>query len=178
MKKTSRSLALKIAQIIEEHTSKEIAEAIKILEDAGSTSGLLHFLSSAPVKRAPRILRKPLLKSDEPPEIDQVTSKAVARLEKTDPQKYRVLSEFEALLRKGQVLPTNDALRRLGETISKDFRTRSSRKENISALMVALASLQKSDLERLIESVLDSSNREKVDQYRNLANYLMHGKRE
>ncbi|MDE0522599.1 MAG: hypothetical protein OXH79_11645, partial [Boseongicola sp.] len=105
--------------------------------------------------------------------LDQVTSKAVRDLEKSDPEKHQLLLEFDSLLRQGRVLETNDAVRRFGESVSKDFRPRTARKDNISALMTALARLGEEELAKSLNQALENSSRKKVDEYQRLARFLM-----
>lgn len=178
MKKTTHSLALRIAQILAEHTAAEVSGAIEILKRYGTTSELLTYLATTTRKERPQATKKVSDSGGKSKPIDQITSKVVRGLEKTDPAKHQILSEFDRLVRQGKVLETNEDLRRFGETISKDFRPRTARKDNISALMSVLAPLPVTDLELLIKPVLDSSPKQKSNEYQNLAEFLIHGKRE
>jgi hypothetical protein len=173
MTKNSNVLALRIAQIMEEYTAKEIAEAIAMLRKCGTTSELLTYLAAAtkPSKASSRRTGASTEKKSKP--IDQVTSKAVRNLEKIDPQKHQLLLEFDSLLRQGRLLETNDAVRRFGEFVSKDFRSRTARKDNISALMTALARLDESELRKSLNRAFESPTAQKSDEYQRLARFLM-----
>ncbi|MBO9468400.1 hypothetical protein J7443_24465 [Tropicibacter sp. R15_0] len=178
MSSSSHAIALRIALILEEASPEELAEAIDILRRCGNSSDLLQYLaatSKANPQKSQRTARKST-KATKP--IDQMTSKSVLELEKTDPNKHQVLAEFDRLVRQGKVLATNDALRKFGERISKEFRPRKALKDNISAVMAMLAPMPQNDMERHIKMALDSSPRREADEYQKLANYLMHGGRE
>lgn len=177
MRKSTRSLALRIAQILEEHSSDEIADAIGILEKYGYNSDLLRYLAAT--SGSDRIAKpeKAFRSTSASKPIYQTTSKAVLDLERSDPQKHRILLEFDKLVREGRVLSTNEELRRFGEAVSKEFRPRKSRKDNISAVMSILAPMAQPDVERYVKRALDSASRKDTDEYQNLANFLMHGHR-
>lgn len=175
MTKNSNALALRIAQILEEHTAKEIDEAISMLRKCGTTSELLTYLAGAtnPSRSSGRRKASTVGKKSKP--LDQVTSKAVRDLEKSDPEKHQLLLEFDSLLRQGRVLETNDAVRRFGEFVSKDFRSRTARKDNISALMTALARLDEDELRKSLNQALENRAAHKSDEYQRLARFLMRG---
>ena len=175
MNNNPNSLALRIAQILEEHTAEEVDDAIAILKRCGTTSKLLAYLAAATQTTRPRKRNNPPNASSKPKPLDQVTSKAVRDLEKRDPGKYQLLLEFDKLVRQAKVLETNDALRRFGEGISKDFRARTARKDNISALMTTLAQLSKEDLKQSIERALENSASSKSGEYQRLARFLIRG---
>ena len=178
MNNQTHALALRIALILEEASPKELAEAINILRQNGYRSDLLKFLSESPRtnRQKPEKRVSSVPKASKP--IDQVTSKAVLDLEKSAPEKHKILAEFDRLVRQKKVLPTNESLRRFGEKVSKNFRPRSARKDNISAVMAVLAPMPLGDIEMHVKGALDNSPRGAIDEYRNLANYLMHGRRE
>jgi hypothetical protein len=178
MKKTTHSLALRIAQILEEHTAAEVSEAIAILKRCGTKSELLAYLAAATRKESSQETKKASGSGGTSKPIDQVTSKVVRDLEKSDPAKHQLLSELDKLVRQGRVLETNEALRRFGETVSKNFRPKTNRKDNISALMAILAPLPEIDLEQLIKDVLDNSPKRQSDEYQKLASFLIRGRRE
>ncbi|WP_299616792.1 hypothetical protein [uncultured Tateyamaria sp.] len=175
MTKNSNVLALRIAQILEEYTAKEIAEAISTLRKCDTTSELLTYLAAATKPSQASNRRKGSAAEKRPKPIDQVTSKAVRDLEKTDPDKYQLLLEFDSLLRQGRLLETNDAVRRFGEFVSKDFRSRTARKDNISALMTSLARLDESELRKSLKRAFENPTSQKSDEYQRLARFLMSG---
>lgn len=178
MSNSGHAIALRIALILEEASPEELAEAIDILRRCGNGSDLLKYLSAASKGKSTKPTRKASRSSKATKPIDQMTSKAVLDLEKSDPKKHQILEEFDRLVRQGKVLPTNEALRRFGERISKEFRPRTARKDNISAVMTTLAPMTQNDMERHIKMALDSLPRRDADEYQKLANYLMHGHRE
>ncbi|KWB96630.1 hypothetical protein WL44_02225 [Burkholderia ubonensis] len=108
--------------------------------------------------------------------MEEVTSRAVLALKDKDIEKFRVLSEFDALIRRGQLLPTNDDLRRFGERLTKDFEPKKARKETISALMSVLANHSVKDIEELIEFSASFGVAGNTDEYQRLAHYLIKGK--
>lgn len=173
MKKNANALALHIAQILEEHSAAEISEAISILRRGQTTSELLTYLAAAtkPASSMSREKDSAVKKRSKP--LDQVISKAVRDLEKSDPVKHRRLLEFDNLLRQGRVLETNASVRRFGELVSKDFRSRTSRKDNISALMSALVRLEEDELNKALDQAMESSSVNKSNEYQRLAQYLM-----
>lgn len=178
MSNSSHAVALRIALILEETPPEELAEAIDILRRCGNSSDLLKYLSASSKAKSTKSPRKTSKSSNAAKPIDQMTSKAVLDLEKSDPEKHQILKEFDKLVRQGKVLPTNEALRKFGERISKEFRPRTARKDNISAVMTTLAPMTQSDMERHIKMALDALPRRDADEYHKLANYLMHGHRQ
>ncbi|WP_299847120.1 hypothetical protein [uncultured Paracoccus sp.] len=176
MKKNANALALHIAQILEEHSAKEINEAVSILRGCGTTSELLTYLATAAMPAPSADRRKGSEASSRSKPLDQVTSKAVRDLEKVDPNKYLILLEFDTLLRQGRVLETNDAVRRFGERVSKDFKSRTSRKDNIGNLMSALARLEEDELNQVLNQAIESASERKSDGYQRLAQFLMRTK--
>lgn len=177
MSSSSHAIALRIALILEEASPEELAEAIDILRHCENGSELLQYLAAASKANPPRPQRTARKSTKATKPIDQMTSKSVLELEKTDPKKHQVLAEFDRLVRQGKVLATNEALRKFGERISKEFRPRKAHKDNISAVMATLAPMPQNDMERHIKMALDSSPRREADEYQKLANYLMHGGR-
>src|ERR1700694_5579692 len=143
------TLALRIAQLIQEHSEKDIRAAIAILEAHGIGSPLLDF-----VARRRTGLRAPGLKANSGSariSLKDTTSRAVLQLRDTDPDKFHLLSEFDQMVRRGQVLGTLEDLKRFGQRISKDFRARKSRKETIGPLLSILAERPLPELEKLVE---------------------------
>ena len=177
MKDRSHSVALQIAQIIEENSSQDVSKAVAILRKCGSISELLGYLIAVPESSTSTRVKKSSGPATRTKPIDQIVSKAVRELEKSDPDKFVVLSRFDRLVRQGKALESNDSLRRFGENISKDFRHRSARKDNISALMTVLAHMPKEELVAAIEKAVENSARSNFSEFQNLASFLMQGKR-
>jgi hypothetical protein len=122
MNSTALSLALRIAQLLEEHSETELQEALSLLERHGLRSELLDYLAQ---RKADSRASRPKRKSESTrPRLEDTTSRAVLRLRDSDPDKFRLLSEFDLMVRRGQVLATLEDLKRFGERISKDFQPR------------------------------------------------------
>jgi hypothetical protein len=172
MKNRVSLIALRIAAIKEEFSESEIHEAVKFLEEQGSTSSLLTFLtgSRGESNAKPKSNRK--VKS-----IWEQRSKAVLELEHKDPEKFQVLSEFDLLLRKSGVLPEVDDIKRVGERLSKNFSSRSSRRESISKLMGLLATRPLDEIREVVRNTLSTARiDEKDSDYQRLAQFLITGK--
>jgi len=161
--------ALRIALIREEFSEREIREAVRLLTEQGSSSTLLAYLAGQDItsvgSKASHRKKKP---------IDKERSQAVIGLEKKDPEKYHILSQFDHLLRKGDILPELSDVRRLGEQLSKDFSARNSRRDVIDQLMTVLAGLSIEEIEKIVQNVL-SSSRKQDSEYQRLANFIITG---
>jgi hypothetical protein len=168
-------LALRIAQLLEDHTDREVRDAVQMLREHGYNSTLLEYLAgdrstvATSKQRGSRLKAKP---------IHESTSRAVLRLREADPEKYRLLSDFDVMIRRGQLLPTNEDLRRLGERVSKDFEPGKSRKETISGLMAVLADRPVKEIEQLIEFAASFGVAGDSDEFQRLAQFLITGKNE
>lgn len=165
-------IALRIAAIHEEFSEREIVEAVKLLEAQGSTSALLDYLANS--RREADAKRRFHRKSKS---IEDQRSKAVMALEGKDPDKFQVLSEFDALLRKSSVLPEVDDIRRFGERLSKSFSPRSSRRESIGKLMALLAERPLDEIREAVKSTLSTARADERDSdYQRLAQFIITGK--
>jgi len=167
-------LALRIAAIEQEFSEKEIQRAIRLLDAQGletPSSLLAHIAESSKQSNSrPKTNRKAK-------PIDEQRSKAVMELEQKDPEKFQVLSEFDHLLRKGRVLPTQDEVRKLGEKLSKEYSSRSSRRESISKLMTLLSDRPLDEIRDLLKvSLLPSHADESDSDYQRLAQFIITGK--
>lgn len=167
------SLALRIAELIEAHSEKEMRAAIAVLEAHGIGSPLLELLAREQ-RRAKSVTSKGSI--DSRVDASATTSKAVLQLRTSDPEKFHILSEFDHMVRRGQVLSRADDLRRFGQRISKDFEPRKSRKETIAPLMALLATRTLPELEQLIEFAASFGVAGDTDEYQRLARFLIKGK--
>ena len=166
------SLARRITAIKKEFSTREIQRAVKLLEEDGSASPLFAYLSNGTrdSTRRPRPRRKKKTIQDQ-------RSKAVLRLEHQDPEKYRVLSEFDSLLRKGNVLPRLNDIRRLGESLTKGFSSRGSRRDSISKLMGTLAARSLDEITAVVNKVLSNDDLDNGESdYQRLADFIITGK--
>lgn len=173
MTPTPLSLALRIAQLIADHSESEISEAILLLEKHGCRSELLDYLAHQKIERS--IAKKP--KAERPPrKVEDTTSLAVLKLRESDPDKFRLLSEFDLMVRRGQVLATLEDMKRFGERISKDFQPRKSRKETIGVLLSTLAERPLPAIEGLMEFAATFGVAGDTDEYQRLAQFLIKGR--
>jgi hypothetical protein len=173
MSTSSLALALRIALLIEEHSEQEIVAAVELLERRGIGSALLEFLLY-------RRVRPDVKSASAPTEAHRhkrlQTTRLLRSLRKTDPDKSRMLAEFDELLRRRHVLSTFEDLKRFGERVSKDFRPRKSRKESIPALMAVLAGRSRTELEELIRFAATFGVGGDADEYQRLARFLIQGR--
>lgn len=174
MKDRALLLALRIAAISQEFSESEIQRAIGLLEQQGfgSWSSLLTYVAENSKQSSKRAKTARKVKP-----IGEQRSKAVIELERKDPEKFQVLSEFDSLLRKGSVLPAQDDVRKLGERLSKEYASRSSRRESISKLMALLADRPLDEIRELLRVSLLSSGVDEADgDYQRLAQFIITGK--
>jgi hypothetical protein len=175
MNSTALSLALRIAQLLEEHSETELQEALSLLERHGLRSELLDYLAQ---RKADSRASRPKRKSESTrPRLEDTTSRAVLRLRDSDPDKFRLLSEFDLMVRRGQVLATLEDLKRFGERIRKDFQPRKSRKETVGVLLSTLAERSLSEIEKLMEFAATFGVAGDTDEYQRLAQFLIKGRR-
>jgi len=164
-------LASRIAEIEEGFSENEIRQAVTLLKHRRLSSSVREFL-----RHDERTSKRPRRKRKSKPIEDQ-RSKAVVELEHKEPEKYAVLSEFDAALRKGSVLPEVIELKRLGKSLSKTFSTKSSRREAISKLMKALAEKSLPEIRQVVLSVLSNHvENDKDSDYYKLAQFIITGK--
>ncbi len=164
-------LASRIEEIEEGFSENEIRQAVTLLKHRRLSSSVPEFL-----RHDERASKKPRRKRKSKPIEDQ-RSKAVVELEHKEPEKYAVLSEFDAALRKGSVLPEVIELKRLGKSLSKTFSTKSSRREAISKLMKALAEKSLPEIRQVVLSVLSNHvENDKDSDYYKLAQFIITGK--
>ena len=165
-------LARRITAIKKEYSEREIEAALKLLEEQGSQLRVFGSLATVPTVSSRRSKSHRLKKS-----IQEQRSKAVIKLQNEDPDKYRILSEFDSLLRKGAVLPRVNDIKCLGESLNKDFTSRSSRRDAISKLMDTLAVRSLKEIRTVVSAVLsnDELDRKESD-YQRLADFIITGK--
>lgn len=165
-------IALRISLIKEEFPEADIFEAVKFLEGRGSSSALLDYLANRKVMNGRAKERKSSRKNKS---IGEQRSQAVIELEDKDPEKFQVMSEFDALVRKGVILPELDDIKRLGERLNKGFKPRNSRKEAISKLMALIANLPLEEIKEILR-LTRSSNNDRSTEYHDLAQFIITGK--
>jgi len=172
--KSTISLALQVAQLLNEHSESEVHDAVELLRKHGYSGALLEYLSgrNLPAKRTNR--SDAVLST--PKSIQEIKSRAVVRLKEKDPKKFQILSEFDSLVKRGQLLPTHEDLRRFGELISKDFEPKKARKETIGSLIAFLAELSVDKIEELVKAAASFGTSGSDDEYQRLARFLIKGK--
>lgn len=164
-------IALRIALIKEEFAERDILAAIKLLEEKGTSSALLEYLAGR------KILSVPKEKGRKTRSVAEQRSRAILDLEHKDPEKFRLLSEFDLLVRKGTILSELDDIKRLGERLSKNYAPRSSRREAIAKLMTLLANRPIDDVKEIVRTALSSASLDdKSNEYQELAQFLITGK--
>lgn len=174
MTHSPRSIALRIALLIEENSERDVQMAVKILERHGYGGRLLSYLAKRTSVDEPR----PQGHSENSAKaLQEITSRAVLKLQDTDPKKFELLSEFDAAVRHGHLLGSNDLLRRFGEMLSKSYEPRKSRRENISAIMTLLAERTLEETKELIK-IAASLGMDSGDNYQKLATFLIKGKKQ
>ena len=167
-------IALQITLLKEQFLEEEILEAITLLEQNKSSSELLVYLSGNKEKVVVKTLED---KNRKKKSIGEQKSKAVIDLEQKDPAKYRVLSNFDNLVRKGVLLPQIDDLRKLGEKLNKDFVPPKSRREAISKIMNLLASFPTKKIKTIVDELnISEALEDKSNEYQELANFIIKGK--
>lgn len=176
MKKKSRLLALKLAAILEEYSGVEVREAIEILKGCGHNGDLLNYLG-APLSNVSRksnraqssVSRTISGESENLPRY-------LLNLKDSEPEKFNILSEFDQILRAGDLFTSNSDLSSFGETLSKSFRRRKTRRESIAAIMNILSKKNLDEIRSLVELAVSSKNSKNGSSYQNLANFLIKGK--
>jgi hypothetical protein len=164
--------ALRIALIREEFSESDILEAVRLLEEAGTTSALFSFLARRETQ--PRTAGKGSNRRSG--SSGSSRSRALMEVEKTDPEKFRILDEFERLIRLGTILPDLEDIRKLGERLSKRFVAGKSRKETIGRLMALIADLPLETVRQVIKESLSSVNLSRDSGYQDLANFIIRGR--
>ena len=172
MSTTPLALAFRIAQIIEENSERDIRAAVALLDSRGIGGPLLDYLA----RRSQIINTSPRAGAARNERASLNIQHVMRGLRESDPNKFRILSEFDRMLRHGHVLTTFEDFKRFGERVSKDFQPRKSRKESIPGLIGLLAQRSTVELEDLIRLAAASGTRGDADEYQRLAHFLIKGK--
>ena len=172
MKQRIKQLILKFLLIQEEYSTREIEEALSFLKRKGSDAILFDYFLGKPQESG--ATPSPRQKSAKVSE-DRL-SPAVAKLEGVEPEKFSILSDFERLVRKVEILPRVSDMRELVNSLSKEWPSYKSRRESIPDLMSRLSQLP---LEQIKIIFSQSLSHEKINvnssEYHRLANYLITG---
>jgi hypothetical protein len=166
-------IALRLSLIQEEYSERDIAQAVRLLERHGSSSALLEFLASqGSPQRTPRKVSRGKGKTD-----DLHPPKAILELEGKDPEKFELLSEFNKLIRMGNVLPELGDVRRLGERLSKDFAAGGSRRDAVAKLVELMAMRPIQEIRDIVADALHSPDADKKStDYQELARFIISGR--
>jgi hypothetical protein len=167
-------IALRISLIKQEFSESEILEAIKLLEHQGSASALLDYLAGQRTADYPSKTKRSSRKKKP---LNEQRSRVVIELENKEPEKFRLLSEFDSLIREGKILPELEDIKRLGEQLSKSFAPKNSRRDAISKLIGLIAKRPIDEIRPIVSEALSSSNWKNYgNEYHELARFIITGK--
>jgi hypothetical protein len=166
-----KQLALKILLIKEEFSEKEIRDAVALLRNYGTESDLIEYLAHGHSEGRTPGQEKPTSKP-----LGEIQSKIVMELADKDEEKFKILSEFDSLLRKEKILPRVEDIRRLGNSISKDFPKIKSRKDGVVKLVKLLAEKPPEQVREVLQSCLaELSQSQDTSEYQQLAQFIISG---
>lgn len=169
--KSNKSIqaSLRLLLLLEEFTDNEIIEAIELIEsDLDSNNPLLKYLHKT-TKRKSTTSKPSANKSKEP-----LCSRVVLDLEKTDKEKFIVLSKIDKLIREGKVLKNLADIKKIASQISKNFPSVKSRKEAIPKFMELLASMPINETTNIVETIMQSQRSNiSESEYHELASFLI-----
>jgi len=167
MKKRVRQAAIKLMLLQEEFTKSELDEAASFLSN-GKTRDLIDYLRETKPAGGTTSARSTAEDTDR-------LSKVVQALETRDPERHKILAEFETMVREGTALATLDDIRRVGSAASKQFEPGKSRKDSIPRLMAVLAPMPLGEMKETIRKVTEQSkpSEESSSSYARLAQYLI-----
>jgi hypothetical protein len=173
MNKATLSLSLRIAQLLHDNSENDLRDAVEVLRKYGYSGEFLSFL--AEYRSSERKINR-VSSSTKTKPVEETRSRAVLILKNKEPEKFRVLSEFDSMVRRGQLLPKHEDLKRFGERLSKSFEPKKARKETIGVLMAVLAERSVNEVEELIQFAASFGISGATDEYQRLARFLIKGK--
>lgn len=166
-----KQLILKILLIKEEFSEKDIREAVVVLRDCGTISAFIDYLAQEQNEDPTSRRAKPKLKP-----LHHQQSKLVMKFADKDEEKYRILSEFDNLLRKGKILHRVEDIRQLGNSISKDYPKVKSRKEAVLKLVNLLSEKTTEQVREILQDCLSElSQSQDTSEYHELAQFIISG---
>lgn len=173
MKKASVSVALQIAQILNDNERRVITEAVELLRRHGGDHELLAYLVGAGVgadSRKPTKARKKV----EPRSTGRGGLKGrLSELRERNPEVYKSVLQFEELLAGGRLLERAEEIRKLGQTFSKNFKPGKSRGDAVNSLILELLNLSDSEILSVIRHVESGQGASEADGFQKLAHYLI-----
>lgn len=169
MKSKILQVALQIAKIEEEFSEEEILKAVQLLQTLGSSSQILKHLSDKNIE-----VKSQSNSNSQKKQTKSVNSTSLDEVKKNEPKKYKILVDFESLLKQGEVLSKSSEIRELGKSLSKDFSARNSRSHLIQKLIQLLVNYSVDEIKKIIQA-LQKSDTEQND-YQQLANFIIKGR--
>lgn len=170
MSRRARKAALEILLLMEEYSAEDLAEALSLM---GGQKGedILGFLA----RMAPVSSSRPAGPQRRGGGFSvKGETRALQDLKQSDPEKYRILSEFEVRIRQGTILPTLDDFRAFGKVLGKNFNPGKSRRLALGQLMAVLAQMELSALQAAIAKVPAGSEKSE-GAYGRLAEHIIGG---
>ena len=165
----SIQVSLKILLLLEEFSDSEIKNGIKLIErNTDNDNPLIVFLKKVTTRKSSN-KKATNLKKREP-----LCSKVILDLEKTDKEKFLLLSKVDKSIREGKVLKTLPSIKKFASQISKKFPSVKSRKEAIPKLMGLLADMSINEATKVIEMIMESQQSDiSESEYQELAKFLI-----
>ena len=174
MNKNTISLALQIAQMINNYSEHDLHLAVGMLRTHGYGSELLEFIGGIVANSNKKLPSNTSVAKSKGPGV----SRSILKLKDAEPRKFEILSGFESMVRRANILSTNEDLRRFGERISKNFEPKKARKETISALLAIIAELPELKVEEIVKSAETFGAPGADVEFQRLAHFLIKGKDE
>lgn len=163
-------LALRIAQIEAEYSKSEISAALSLLK-RWRANGFLE----APNKKYPQQTEAKAVKQQDPL-LRKGNSQVVLSLRGVDEDKFRLLADFELMLRDEKILRKFEDVKRFCGVLGKNFKPKKSRKETIGPLITFMSRMSATQLAELIEKAKSISGEEGTNGYQDLADYIIKGR--
>lgn len=149
MNRRARKAALEILLLMEEYSAEDLAEALSLIGGHRGEDLLGFFARVVPVSST----RTTGLRRGSGGFSTKGQTRALQNLKQSDPEKYRILSEFEGRVREGSILPTLDDFRAFSKVLLKDVKPARSRKLALTQLIEILAQMELPALKAAIAKV-------------------------
>ena len=167
MKQKVKIAMEKILKLQEEFTEDELQEAME---------NLLKQIFNKEMRKSSRGKKAKIpKKGNQHKPLSDSVSRAVIQLEKVDPEKYKILFEFDQLLRSGKVLKKMEDIRKIMLSIDKSFDVGKSRKDAIPRLIKMFSNMEVDRINQSIDYILRSDNNlnREDEGYRDLASFII-----
>lgn len=172
MKRPSISVALQIAQLLNENEPKVISDAVGLLRRHGSDHDLLAFLVETGARTSGKLVKKRVNARSNAAERSDLKER-LSELNERRPDIYRAVLQFEESLIEGRLLSRSEEIKRLGQMVSKKFKPGKSRGEAINSLILELLRLNDGEIVAVIEHVESDQTQPESDGFQQLAHYLI-----